>query len=422
MTSFSLLLWIALGISLQLALWLGIAFWHHWLGYLALRNGVSPAATQALPVAAVPLAAVAPLAAWSGFRAFRVDRRVMEDAAQSICSFYLAPVDGEPLPPFLPGQFLTFRLDLPTSSGESEQIVRCYSLSDAPRPDAYRISVKRVPAPPESDLPPGRSSNHLHDRVGVGDILQVRPPGGHFHIDGGSAPVVLIGGGIGITPMLAMLNWCLEQQPGREIWLFYGVRNSREPIMKAHLEILAARHQDFHLRFCFSDPLPADQAGRDYQHHGRVDVALLRQALPLRPYHFYICGPTPMMASLVGGLEDWGVPDERIHFEAFGPASIPRRQVAPVPFVQEGASDIVVTFAKSGRQLPWQAAAGNLLEFAESHGITVDSGCRAGGCGTCQTTILAGEVSYRAPPDFDPEPGNCLLCICSPKTSVTLEA
>ena len=419
MTSLSLLLWIALGISLQLALWLGIAFWHHWLGYLALRNGVSPAAA---PVAATVLPAVAPAAAWSGFREFRVERRVSEDVAQSICSFYLAPTDGKTLPSFLPGQYLTFRLDLPKTSGAPEQIVRCYSLSDAPHPDIYRISVKRVPAPAASDLPPGRSSNHFHDRVGVGDILQVRAPGGHFHIDVGSAPVVLIGGGIGITPMLSMLNWCLDQQPGREIWLFYGVRNSRELIMKAQLAALAARCPDFHLRLCFSDPLPDDQAGQDYQHHGRVDVALLRQELPLRPYHFYICGPTPMMASLVGGLDDWGVPDERIHFEAFGPASIPRRQTAPAAAMAEEPSDIVVTFAKSGRQLPWQAAAGNLLEFAESHGIAVDSGCRAGGCGTCQTTILAGEVSYRAPPDFDPEPGNCLLCICLPKTSVTLEA
>lgn len=421
MTSLSLLLWIALGISLQLALWLGISFWHHWLGYLALRGGGAEA-TPALPMAAAALPAVAQVTAWSGFREFRVERRVIEDAAQSICSFYLAPTDGETLPPFLPGQFLTFRLDLPTTSGATEQIVRCYSLSDAPRPDAYRISVKRVPAPPGSDLPPGRSSNHFHERVGVGSILQVRAPGGHFHIDGGSAPVVLIGGGIGITPMLSMLNWCLEQQPGREIWLFYGVRNSREPVMKAQLEKLATRHPDFHLRLCFSDPLPEDLAGRDYHHHGRVDIALLRQELPLRPYHFYICGPTSMMASLVGGLEDWGVPDERIHFEAFGPASIPRRQVASAPVVPEGPSDIVVTFAKSGRQLPWQAAAGSLLAFAESHGIVVDTGCRAGGCGTCQTTILAGEVSYRAPPDFDPEPGSCLLCVCSPKTSLTLEA
>jgi len=145
--------------------------------------------------------------------------------------------------------------------------------------------------------------------------------------------------------------------------------------------------------------------------------------LPLRPYDFYVCGPTPMMESLVPALEDWGVPDERIHFEAFGPASIRRKSVAGAESPNESAATgIVVNFSRSGRQLPWTPAAGNLLELAEANGISVNSGCRAGSCGSCQTTIQSGEVSYRQPPDFDPEPGSCLLCVCAPKTSVTLEA
>ena len=169
--------------------------------------------------------------------------------------------------------------------------------------------------------------------------------------------------------------------------------------------------------------MPEDVAGRDFHHAGRVDVALLRTQLPLKPYHFYICGPTPMMASLVTALEDWGVPDAHIHFEAFGPASIKRRSAAASATPSEAtASSIVVNFAKSGKQLAWQPASGSLLEFAEANGIAVNSGCRAGGCGTCQTTIRSGEVAYQQPPDYDPEPGTCLLCICTPKTSVTLEA
>jgi uncharacterized protein len=422
MTSLSLLLWIVLGIALQVAIFLGIGFWRHWQGYQALRNR---ATESDLPAAAVmpEIDEPATVAAWPGYRTFRVERKVAEDAAQSVCSFYLVPEDDQPLPSFLPGQFLTFRLDVASAAGGNEQIIRCYSLSDAPRPDHYRVSIKRVPPPTGCDVPPGRSSNYFHEHVAAGSLLQVRAPAGHFHIDRNDAPVVLIGGGIGITPMLSMLNWCLAEQPGREVWLFYGVRHGREMVMKSHLEALAAAHPNFHLRLCFSDPLPDDLLERDYKHHGRVDVGLLRAQLPLKPYHFYICGPTPMMASLVSALEDWGVPDARIHFEAFGPASIKRRSAAAVaPPAATTDADIVVTFAQSGKQLAWQPSAGSLLEFAEANGISVNSGCRAGGCGTCQTTIRAGEVAYRQSPDYDPEPGTCLLCVCAPKTSVTLEA
>ena len=421
MSSLSLLLWIALGIALQVALYLGIGFWRHWQEYRALQGRDQE--LNLPPPQPLTLIEDAPAPAWQGFRSFRVERKVFEDALQSVCSFHLVPEDGKPLPDFLPGQFLTFRFDVPGAAGSIEQVVRCYSLSDAPRPEAYRISVKRELPPAGSGLPPGRSSGFLHDHVEVGSRLQVRAPSGHFHIDRSDAPVVLIGGGIGITPMLSMANWCLSDQPGREVWLFYGVRNSREMIMKPALEGLAAAHPNFRLRVCFSDALPEDVAVRDYQHRSRVDVNVLRMQLPLKAYQFYICGPNPMMESLVPALEDWGVPDARIHFEAFGPASVKRRTTTTAAGAAAGnETGIMINFAKSGKQLLWQPASGSLLEFAEANGIAVNSGCRAGGCGSCQTTIQSGEVAYRQVPDFDPEPGSCLLCVCSPKTSVTLEA
>ena len=423
MTSLSLLLWIVLGIALQVAIYLSIVFWRHWQGYQALQAQAADMAITA-PESMAPVdVEPQPAPGWAGLRRFRVDRKVMEDANASVCSFYVVPEDRQPLPAFLPGQFLTFSLDVPAPSTGNEQVIRCYSLSDAPSPDHYRISVKRVPAPPGLNVPPGRSSNFLHDQVAVGDVLQVRSPAGHFHIDRSNSPVVLIAGGIGITPMLSMLNWCFAEQPGREVWLFYGVRNSRELIMLPQLEALAAGHPEFRLRICFSDPLPGDLTGESSRLAGRVDVAQLRMQLPLKPYHYYLCGPTPMMASLVPALEDWGVADSHIHFEAFGPASIKRRN-APAAQVMVSAetSDITVTFSRSGKQFAWRPDAGSLLEFAEANGISVASGCRAGGCGTCQTAIRSGEVAYRQSPDYDPEPGTCLMCVCSPKTSVTLEA
>ena len=128
-----------------------------------------------------------------------------------------------------------------------------------------------------------------------------------------------------------------------------------------------------------------------------------------------------MLESLVPALEDWGVPDTHIHFEAFGPASIKRRS-AKDSKNQAVVNDIFVNFSQSGKQLQWSPFFGSLLELAESQGISVNSGCLAGGCGSCQTKILSGEVAYHQPPDYDPEPGTCLLCVSSPKTSLTLEA
>ncbi len=429
MTSLYLLLWIAGGVLLQLAIYGCIVFWRHWQAYRALRL-VAAEFEIAVPAEAAPEPVQAPAAAWAGYRSFHVERKVLEDATAQVCSFYLVPDDKKPLPAFMPGQFLTFQLDIPSPQGGTQAVIRCYSLSDAPHADSYRISVKRAPAPADSQFPPGVSSNYLHDHVGVGSQLQVRAPAGHFYIDQSDAPVVLIGGGIGITPMLSMLNWCLTAQPGRELWLFYGVRNRAELVMQAHLQALAAHHANFHLHLCLSNPqageLDMHHAGPVQHHHSRVDVALLRRLLPLKPYHFYLCGPTTLLQSLVPALEDWGVPEGRIHFEAFGPASIPRKNAASAKRAAAQGSDlqgaVLVTFAKSGQQLAWEPGMGSLLEFAENHGVAVSSGCRAGGCGSCQTPIRSGEVAYTQAPDFDPEPGSCLLCVCTPKTAVTLEA
>lgn len=419
MTSVSLLLWIVGGVALQLAIFLGISFWQHWQDFRMLRNGLVVALPSSLQSSDIPRLA------WQGLREFKVIQKTFENAEKDICSFYLAPADGQALPAFLPGQFLTFNLITGLQDDKSGTLTRCYSLSDAPDPKRYRISVKLAASPTGTSFPPGRSSTHMHANVQAGDVLQVRAPAGHFYLDRSNHPVVLIGGGIGITPVLSMLNWCIAEQPDREVWLFYGVRNSLELMAHAHLQSLSTNHPRVHLRLCFSNPDNADVLGQNYHHRGRVDVELLRKQLPLKPYHFYLCGPTPMMQSLVPALDDWGVPDAHIHFEAFGPASIPRkgRHASPEPQVnQSQASEMpLVTFAKSGKQVPWNASSTSLLDLAESLGIEVNSGCRAGGCGTCQTTLQAGEVSYRQTPDCDPDPGNCLLCVCAPKTNVTLD-
>lgn len=363
-----------------------------------------------------------------GFREFSVQRREFEDAKHAVCSFYLEPVDAQPLPPFLPGQFLTFKLSIDDPlTHQARTAVRCYSLSDAPRPDHYRVSIKRVPAPEgRPDLPPGLSSNFFHDHVQAGTRLWIKAPSGHFHLmeDEPLAmlpmlPMVLIGGGIGVTPMLSMVNSVLERGVNREVWFYYGVRNGDEQIMKEQLQGLARRHQNLHLHVCYSAPKVGEVEGVDYQHRGRVDIQLLRATLNMMRYQFYVCGPKAMMESVIPALEDWGVASGDIYYESFGPATLIRHvEATPVTTTQP----ITVTFSRSGKSIPWDPTAASLLEFAEAHGIEVESGCRAGSCGCCQTIVNSGEVDYNQEPDADILPGNCLLCISRPKSDLTLNA
>jgi ferredoxin-NADP reductase len=409
-----LLTYIFAAMLLQLLVVTGIAVWR--------RNSAAPA--SAAPSAAEPAVARHPLA-WSGTRDFRVIRRDYEDPAHSQCSFYLAPVDGAALPPFKPGQFLTFQLQLAdTGAAAQRPITRCYSLSDQPDPAHYRVTIKRVPAPADRpDLPAGVSSNYFHDQVQVGDVLQVRAPSGHFYLDAASpTPVVLVGGGIGITPMMSMLRCCLAGQPGRTVHLYYGLRNSQEQAFKQTLEQLASAHPQMHLQVVYSRPAADDVPGRDYQHAGHVNLALLRQQLPHGPHQFYVCGPAPMMETLVPELLTWGVPPQDVHFEAFGPASVRLPAASAQAASSAPATPVEVRFSQSGRTLPWDGQQANLLDFAERHGVAVDSGCRSGGCGSCETRLRKGTVSYANRPDHDPVPGHCLLCVARPTSDVELEA
>jgi ferredoxin-NADP reductase len=221
----------------------------------------------------------------------------------------MRPHDGKPLPGFKPGQYLTFQLNIP---GKDKPTVRCYSLSDGPRGEYYRVSIKRCPAPRgKPDIPPGLSSNFFHDHVKEGDILDVRAPGGHFFLDlEATGPIVLIGGGIGITPVLSMLNTLVADGTlKRQVHFFLGVRNSKDHPMKAHLEELNKLHDNLTLHVCYSGPEDKDVKDRDYQHGERVSIDLFKRVLPSNNFDFYLCGPPPMMESVVPGLEEWGVPE-----------------------------------------------------------------------------------------------------------------
>ena len=374
---------------------------------------------------------------WDGYRKFEVQRKVCEDRNGNVCSFYLVPHDDRPLPAFQAGQFLTFQFDIGSQLRQSLQgfvvdplrrqddlVVRCYSLSDAPNPDHYRVTIKRLRPPSDNpDAPAGIASTFLHQHIQEGDILNVKAPSGTFCIDlNQPRPVVLIGGGIGITPMLSMLNTLVGHGDKRETWIFYGVHNCDDQIQRDHLEVIAREHANVRLQLCFSDPKPMEILGTDYHHGEHVSVNLLRRLLPSNNYEFYICGPPPMMAALFEGLSDWGVPETDIKYEAFGPATVKKARPSVAAISAIPADGLTVTFAKSGKVCRWTSDVPFLLELAEANGVAIDFGCRVGNCNTCLTAIREGEVTYVRHPDTMPEKGSCLTCIAMPKTNVVLDA
>lgn len=347
---------------------------------------------------------------WNGFRKFRIVDKVTE--AADVVSFHLSPHDGKPLPPFVPGQYLTFQLTVP---GQAKPVVRCYSLSERPGiADRYRVTIKRVPG--------GVGSNHFHDALKVGDIVDVKAPAGQFCLDlQKQTPAVFIAGGVGVTPFLSMVNAVVEAGARREVWFFLGVRNGSEHMMKDHLQALAARHPNLNLHVCYSQPTDEERAAPTpaFRHVGRVSVDLMRRELPDKPFEFYLCGPPTMMNGLISDLKTWGVPDTRIFFEAFGAATV------KAPALRAGGTTDValkVQFGKTGKSFAWDAAAGSLLDFALRNGVAIDSGCRAGNCGTCLVAIKSGEVAYLREPGVTVEAGSCLTCISVPKSKLVLDA
>jgi len=356
---------------------------------------------------------------WNGFRKFQVVKKVCE--CEDVHSFYLAPHDGRPLPQFKPGQYITFQLNLP---GQNKPVIRCYSLSDSHRPDCYRVTIKKALPPPDCvGAKCGIASSYFCDAVKTGDILDVKAPSGHFFLDmSEEKPVVLISGGVGITPMVSMLNAIVETGQKREVWFFFGARNRKEHILKEHLEKIAAEHDNVRLHVCYSKPGKEDVKGRDYQHEGRVSVDLFKELLPSNNYDYFLCGPGAFMKSITDGLAAWGVPDANVHFEAFGPASV--KKAAPPQSASDTMmlSKITVTFGKSNKTHHWDPSLSSLLEFAEARGVKIDAGCRAGNCGTCLVAIKSGEVEYLASQGASAETGSCLTCICKPKTNLVLDA
>jgi len=359
---------------------------------------------------------------WSGTKKFQVIERQNENASGTICSFYIAPCDGQPLPAFRPGQFLTFEFPL---KNDLQPAIRCYSISSSPAERRfYRITVKRVGAPEHASTatPPGMISNFLHDRVDVGNILDVRAPSGSFFLDQNSErPIVLIAGGVGFTPLISMLSWLIATNAKRHIWLFYGVRDRSEHAMYQDMKELAKIHANLHTVTFYSRPTDACRKGIDYDAAGHVSVDVLKQVLTPSRYEFYVCGPSPMMETITRDLQIWGVPHEDIKCEAFGTYPITTSDAGDGTISTGDTKPQKIHFSRSKKTVLWTPSTKSLLELAEANDIKPRFGCRAGNCGTCASRIENGQVSYIRQPGTEPASGSCLICIARPNGDVVID-
>jgi len=245
---------------------------------------------------------------WTGWRDFVVAEKIRESAV--ITSFVLRPADGGKVIPHKPGQYLTFRFDLPDAPGEK----RNYSISAGPNGESYRISVKR------EDL--GAASRFLHDQTRIGDILQATPPAGDFFLaDQPARPVVLLSGGVGLTPMVSMVEHIAKAHPELEAHFVHGALNSRVHALDGHVRALAKGHGGVSVTTFYSAPLAADRAGESHDVDGFITIDWLKANTPFDQADFYLCGPTPFLKVFVQGLAAAGVPADRVHYEVFGPTA-----------------------------------------------------------------------------------------------------
>ncbi|GGF17658.1 flavohemoprotein [Halobacillus andaensis] len=246
---------------------------------------------------------------WLGYRDFTVVKKVKE--SDVITSFYLEPKDGGIIPPFRPGQYITAQVSLPDS--EYTQL-RQYSLSDAPGKGYYRISVKREDGSEEQ--PDGVVSTFLHEQVNEGDILPITAPAGEFYLNEESTnPVVFISGGVGLTPMMSMLNRLVDQDSDRDVYFVHASQNGEVHAFKGDIAQFEEQASSVQSKVVYSDPHPSDA---DYDKKGHIDLEWLKAVVPYDA-EFYFCGPEGFMRTVNAALNDWGVPEGQVHYEFFGP-------------------------------------------------------------------------------------------------------
>ncbi|MBU2525388.1 MAG: 2Fe-2S iron-sulfur cluster binding domain-containing protein [Bacteroidetes bacterium] len=341
------------------------------------------------------------------FYDYRVSKVLKE--SKNISSYYLKPLNGDLLPSFLPGQFITVKIHL---KGQDKAVTRNYTLSDKPGMDYYRITVKKEPK--------GLVSTFLHDEISVGSRLKVSAPSGNFYLSQGmDTPVVMISGGVGITPMMSMIEYIAEHQPQRKVYFYHSSKNKDLQPMGERLKKLSSKNGNINLYVHHTQPLENEIRGVNYDESTIIDLNHFKKNIKeIEQCSFYICGPVSFMHDMSNHLTAMGVAKNKINFERFDNPD--RINIQNTSIVQTNTEEPEVYFLKSGLKTFWNIKHENLLTLAESLGIEAPSSCRMGTCASCETEIHSGETVYEPEPFVEARPGNVFICCAKPKTHITL--
>jgi ferredoxin-NADP reductase len=313
-----------------------------------------------------------------------------------VLTFRLRDPQGGPIPfAFVPGQFVTYSAEI-----GGKLVRRSYTIASSAAQTAYvETTIKREDK--------GIFSDYMHEKIAVGDLIDVMGPSGAFTFSGKEADsVVLIGGGVGITPLMAAIRYLADIAWPGEIYLVYGARSTNEFIFRDELEHRQRRMPNLHVAATMARSAGTAWMGPE----GPINREFLTRSVPdLTKRHIHLCGPPGMMRAMRELLADLGVPAAQVKTEAFGPAlgAVPPpgvTEVASIIGVNAAAATVAtgapaigpatasIRFSKSNKvaALPPDKS---VLEIAESAGVPIDFSCRAGICGVCKTRLLEGKVT-----------------------------
>jgi ferredoxin-NADP reductase len=329
------------------------------------------------------------------------------DVTHNVKTFRFRTPDGSPMPfTYLPGQFLTLNIapgGVPTK--------RSYTIASTPTwRDRIEITVKREDQ--------GLVSRWLHDELRVGDEVELEAPSGTFTFNGeGATGVVLIGGGVGITPMMSVVRYLTDITWPGKIDLILGFRAPRDFMFREELAELQARNANLSVTVTISRP-----AGESWEGAvGHIDAALLASSVPdIATRRAHICGPPSMMDAVKAGLLRLGVAEDQIKTEAFG--TIKRDPRAKGPASSEIAGRVTFQASDTTARMPVGAT---ILDVADEAGVFIDNACRSGTCASCRVKLVSGSVQMAvedALTEQDRAEGYILACQAQVRGDVTVDA